>query len=75
MDNKIPTAEEYFNSIDVGNFSHYDLIEFAKIHVTAALKQASEKAFLKFATTDFYDDSKIVSKNSILKAYPLTNIK
>jgi hypothetical protein len=39
------------------------MIEFAKIHVEAALKEASEKF-------DHYSN-----KNVILKSYPLNNIK
>lgn len=50
-------------------------IEFAKLHVEAALKQASEEAKTTWVTTDFYDNTKIVSKSSILNSYPLTNIK
>ena len=42
------------------------MIEFAKLHVTEALKQASEKAEC--------DDVGIV-ENSILNSYPLDNIK
>jgi hypothetical protein len=54
----IPTAEEFFYSIIVqssidenGNYSICDiqeaLIEFAKLHVEAALKAASKKAELE----------------------------
>jgi hypothetical protein len=74
--NKMPTAEEFFKlysdntSLSEG---HYDylvdetsfkeaMIEFAKLHVEAALKEASEAAF---------PDSKWDVEN----AYPLTNIK
>lgn len=49
------------------------MIEFAKYHVTEALKKASEKASLKcgeYSSDDFYIDT-----DSILNAYPLSNIK
>ena len=57
------------------------MIEFAKMHVQEALKQASEKADADF--TYLGDDLKEVGaeyievytiKNSILNAYPLENI-
>ena len=82
----IPTAEEYLASKGlkgVGNLlvrdnSNYSengtqklMIEFAKLHVEAALKEASEKA-----TTDGYGDGYAgIDEDSILNAYPLTNIK
>jgi hypothetical protein len=53
------------------------MIEFAKLHVEAALKEASEKADTIYveedgcATGDYYE----VDKDSILNSYPLTNIK
>lgn len=47
------------------------MIEFAKMHVEEALKQASEKA-----TTDGYGDGYAgIDEESILTAYPLENIK
>jgi hypothetical protein len=42
------------------------MIEFAKLHVEAALKEANEKAIM----TGYVD-----SGQTILTAYPLTNIK
>lgn len=55
-----------------------DLIEFAKLHVEAALKQASEKAKIKYeysgnTGSEYYDE--FVDPISILNSYPLTNIK
>jgi len=44
------------------------MIEFAKLHVTEALKEASEKA-VGLHCTDFVD------KDSIINSYPLDNIK
>ena len=73
---KIPTARQYMLSKMKYSPIHEELlIEFAKLHVEAALKEASEKALTTWATTDFYDDRKVVSKSSILMSYPLTNIK
>jgi hypothetical protein len=67
------------------------IIEFAKLHVERALKKASLNAMIKVTNTeefreiekgedllDFYDcgsDTITVSVNSILNAYPLSNIQ
>lgn len=63
------------------------MIEFAKLHVKAALKEASRKAYTEyidlttnkiFDYTDVIADDDVeanVNKDSILKAYPLANIK
>ena len=75
------TAAEFF---DEGNFNNVTdmLIEFAKMHVLEALKQASEKADADF--TYLGDDLKEIGaeyievytiKDSILNAYPLDLIK
>ena len=80
------TAAEFF---DEGNFNNVTdmLIEFAKMHVQEALKQASEKAFVEyidlntdeiFDYTDVITDDDVgvnVNKDSILNAYSLKNIK
>ena len=62
------------------------MIEFAKMHVQEALKQASENSFIeyidletneKFDYTDVLVDDNIsadVNKDSILNAYSLENI-
>ena len=79
------TAAEFF---DEGNFNNVTdmLIEFAKMHVQEALKQASEKAFVEyidlntdeiFDYTDVMTDDDVganVNKDSILNSYPLENI-
>lgn len=61
--------------------------EFAKLHVEAALKEAFNNSEMRVSEndtnetssfTDNYDDGYVtitVSKDSILNAYPLTNIK
>ena len=64
------------------------MIEFAKLHVEAALKQASEKATIlengkDIGNTYIWDAYNTcnkdieyeTNKDSILNAYPLTNIK
>ena len=100
MENK--TAEEFlenewnknknncpFNEIYIGEKIAINnaMIEFAKMHVQEALKQASEKAFVEyidlntdeiFDYTDVITDDDVgvnVNKDSILKSYSLENIK
>jgi len=63
------------------------MIEFAKLHVTEALKQAFLNSEMRVSEndtsetpsfTDNYDDGYVtitVSKESILTAYPLSQIK
>ena len=93
MDKEIPTARIFLqNLIEENNYdSNIDIedamIEFAKLHVEAALKEAylnsemrvSENDTNEFPSfTDNYDDGYVtitVSKDSILNAYPLNNIK
>lgn len=71
------TAAEFF---DEGNFNNVTdmLIEFAKMHVQEALKQASVEAEVEHELSNPYDPNseyQIVNKDSILNAYPLENIK
>ena len=84
---KIPTAEEklkanFYNGsfieINSGDFEDIKniMIEFTKLHVEAALKQASEKATVNInGFIQEYDENCCVDKDSILNAYPLENIK
>lgn len=80
---KIPTAEEFLNQKPFLNgMTRMDqriaMIEFAKLHVEAALKEASEKAETDYELGNPYDANsryEIVNKNSILNAYSLENIK
>jgi hypothetical protein len=80
---KIPTVEELINKIDdefyeknsyylsISNpdlFAKTIAIEFAKLHVEAALKEASESESDGTFGTMIYPDS-------ILNCYPLENIK
>jgi hypothetical protein len=66
------TAEEFLEKENLpesisGGTLNYAMIEFAKIHVTAAL-QAAEEIAIEFDSEGNYD-------NSILNAYPLDLIK
>jgi hypothetical protein len=69
MKNKTPTAEEFLKRENLptdilsGDDINYAMIEFAKLHVEAALKEASEDANMD---SDYYQ---------ALQVYPLTNIK
>lgn len=86
----IPTAEEVFNNfVDfkicslkeytpkiLTNDTKLAMIEFAKLHVEAALKEASEKAHhYHISTWKCEGVQPEVNKDSILNAYPLENIK
>lgn len=75
MSNNVSTTEELLK--DKTQFGTYDnmyprdqvakkMIEFAKLHVEAALKEANKKAVM----TGYVD-----SGQTILNAYPLENIK
>lgn len=81
MENKIPTAKEFLwngTIITQGDTEPYGrlpndkvplvMIDFAKLHVEAALKAASES---ESNGTEGYK----IYKDSVLSAYPLTNIK
>jgi hypothetical protein len=68
IENKFPNNNGVFVLRNIEEF----MIEFAQMHVTEALKQASKKA-LVYADEGGY--SEFVDEDSILNAYPLTNIK
>ena len=74
---KIPTAEEFMNFYH-GSTNKHALIDFAKLHVEAALKEASEKAKIRYDysgnTGSEYCDE-FVDIDSILNSYPQENIK
>ena len=67
---KIPTAEAFFDSA-VG-YTHTEMceraIEFAKLHVEAALKEVLNN-------TENWDDCKVIPVEKVLNAYPLENVK
>ena len=66
------TATEFF---DEGNFNNVTdmLIEFAKMHVQEALKQALESIPCLGSSTDIASYEEV--EEAILNAYPLKNIK
>ena len=77
----IPTAENFFEewcnkkgytSIDEADDIHECMIEFAQLHVKQALQKASENAYFRI---DGFVESSKENQNSILNAYPLTNVK
>jgi hypothetical protein len=76
---KIPTAEEYANSIyqeyPVSKEIHELMIGFAKMHVTAALKQAAHESQCYNKAKFPGDENWVVDIDSILDSYPLENIK
>lgn len=61
------------------------MIEFAKLHVKAALEAAADSAQTKTTSCytnasgnekgELYEDVEIIDENSILNAYPESNIK
>jgi hypothetical protein len=69
------TAEEFFLQ---NNGQHQStskmMIAFAQMHVEQALKEAVESVNI-YDYAENKDYSKFLEKESILNAYPLTNIK
>lgn len=76
---KIPTAQEFRTKATHrhGGIGAIDFIEFAKLHVKAALKAACENADMtEYSYQSAQEGSTMeIDKNSILNAYPLENIK
>ena len=71
---KIPTAKELFDKmLEINDecTSTEMMIEFAKLHVEAALKAAYEN--IEYTEVD--SSVPYVVEDSILNSYPLTNIK
>ena len=59
-----------------GRYVSEMMVAFAKLHVEAALKEASEKVILDYG--DYISDGcyeRIIDKDSILNSYSLDNIK
>ena len=88
LDNmNVPTAEDFKNHS--GFIEETDrLIEFAKLHVTEALKEVSKNISLKESSSNEINNNNIfpfitaddntvwiINNDSILNAYPLENIK
>ena len=69
---KIPTAEEFYKQTTGCVMNHRDvktaMIEFAKLHVEAALKEA------EIAGQNNWGNTKQM-KDAVLNAYPLENVK
>lgn len=76
---KTPTAEEFLKSKNYHHSEDYYslLVKFAKIHVEAALKKASESksTYVKYDLEGNKTHPTGLNKQSILNAYPLDNIK
>ena len=81
MENNIPTAEEFYTNFVIKHKSDgktLDLmIEFARLHVEAALKEARKKAIIKYEYSGNVGEycDQVIDASSILNSYPLTNIK
>jgi saccharopine dehydrogenase-like NADP-dependent oxidoreductase len=76
----IPTAEEFLRQKPFINGMTRDdqrvaMIEFAKLHVAAALNEAANEADVTVIDVDMTGVIWGVDVNTILKAYPLENIK
>jgi hypothetical protein len=85
MENNIPTAEELFKEVFNTNHCHIDydkagletikqaMIEFAKLHVQAALKEALDSIPCLGSSSDIPTYKEV--ENAVLNAYPLDKIK
>ena len=75
------TAKEFYNKWNLENYfqssNENQLLElmndYAKYHVEKALSEASKKATIDFSNKEANDYG--INVNSILKSYPLTEIK
>jgi len=73
MKDNIPTAEEFLKDApNNGKYWEDKLIEFAKLHVEAALLKADQKAEVEFDEKAW---NNVDDKNFIINSYPLTLIK
>jgi len=78
----IPTAEEFLKQRDcIRNVEDFyndvqpiDLVEFAKLHVQAALKAASENVVVDYTHVEPDNIEVYAINSSILNAYSLKNI-
>jgi hypothetical protein len=70
----LPTAEEFLKEAQSnptkGWTTHKAMIEFAKLHVEAALKEA-----VKHLPFDDKMNQSLLDERAILNSYPLENIK
>ena len=80
-DNNLPTAYQFltnFTDEPDDDTIYKAMIEFAKLHVEAALKEVSKKAVLTDEVCDVLQEhwfDEYIDKDSILNSYPLDNIK
>ncbi len=86
-DGNLLTAEKYCNQTGNGNLEggwedsdQYKqvkklMIEFAQLHVEAALKAAAQNASIDSVNLGASEFQTVVDKESILLAYPLENIQ
>jgi hypothetical protein len=76
---KIPTAKLFRETKLMNSSKPYTeeeiMIEFAKLHVEAALKQAAHESQCYNKTKFPGDKNWVVDIESILNSYPLENIK
>lgn len=79
---KVPTAAEFYFQITKCHINHRDvkkaMTEFAKLHVEAALEAAANNAEVSIELSNPYDPESEyaeVNKQSILSAYPESNIE
>lgn len=77
--NKLDETQPDFNIPPTPKEVEEWMIEFAKMHVTEALKQATEKLTMKLRDNVYElhmnDDWMEIDKNSILNAYDLDNVE
>jgi len=71
------TYEDDYPTVSISD-AHEAMIEFAKLHVLSALTNASRKVLLGVDLYDYIEETfssdEWFDKESILNAYPLTNI-
>ncbi len=80
---KVPTAKEFLEQENLpetlsGGTLVFAMNEFAKLHVKAALEAAADNAEVSIELSNPYDPESEyaeVNKQSILSAYPESNIK
>ena len=82
-----PTVREFLPKNENGKYSRNEIekvmVQFAKLHVKEALKQASEKVVVDYTLLEDYNKTLLVDENievyaitsSILDSYSLDNIK
>ncbi len=75
----IPTAQDFLRGNDENSPWTGDMedamIEFAKLHVKAALEQAADNAIAKENPADYGTGEIWVDRKSIINSYPLDNIR